>query len=136
MRHEGAVSKHIQSLSRGPSTSVTCYKGYIINGSRVHTRELEKGKKTQNSGVIVTVEVSSFASARDTNPISSHVSYYSVLTDIIELHYLSGNIVILFKCDWWDVINIGKGIKKDEYGFTCLNFECTICTNEPFVLAS
>ena len=65
-----------------------------------------------------------------------HVSYYGVLTNIVELHYLSGNRVILFKCNWWDVINIGKGIKKDEYGFTCLNFERTKCTDEPFVLAS
>ena len=59
-----------------------------------------------------------------------------MLTDVVKLHYLSGNRVILFKCDWWDVINIGKGIKKDEYGFTSLNFERTICTNEPFVLTS
>ena len=59
-----------------------------------------------------------------------------MLIDIVELHYLSGNRVILFKCDWWVVINIGKGIKKDEYGFTCLNFERTIFTDEPFVLAS
>ena len=48
------------------------------------------------------------------NPISGHVSYYSVLSDIVKLHYLSGNRVILFKSDWCDVINIGKGIKKDE----------------------
>ena len=136
MRHEGAVSKHILSLSHGPNTSITCYKGYIVNGFKFHKKEQEKGKKTQNSGVIVTEEVSSFVSARDTNPISGHVSYYSVLSDIVELHYLSGNRVILFKCDWWDVINIGKGIKKDEYGFVCLNFERTICINEPFVLAS
>ena len=70
--------------------------------------------------------MSSSASARDTNPIFGHVSYYGVLTDIVELHYLNGNRVILFKCGWWDVINIGKGIKKDEYGFTSLNFERTI----------
>ena len=84
----------------------------------------------------MTVEVSRFANARDMNPILGHVSYYGVLTDVIELHTLSGNKVILFKCDWWDVINSGRGIKKDEYGFTCLNFERTICTDEPFVLAS
>ena len=30
---------------------------------------------------------------------------------MVELYYLSGNKVILFKCDWYDVINIGKGIK-------------------------
>ena len=40
-----------------------------------HTREREKGKKTQNSGVTVFTEVSSFASVRDTNPISGYVSY-------------------------------------------------------------
>ena len=136
MRHEGVVSKHMLSLSRGPSTSVTCYKGYIINEFRFHTRERKKGKKTRNSGVIVTTEVSSFASTRDTNPIYGHVSYYGVLTNIVQLHYLRGNRVILFKCDWWDVINIGKGIKNDEYGFTCLNFERTIFIDEPFVLAS
>ena len=81
-------------------------------------------------------EVSSFASARDMNSISGHVSSHGVLTDAIELHYLSGNRVILFKCDWWDVINSGKRIKNDEYRFMCLNFERTICTDEPFVLAS
>ncbi|CAN1136600.1 hypothetical protein LINPERPRIM_LOCUS21187, partial [Linum perenne] len=26
------------SLSRGPSTSALCYKGYIINGYRFHTK--------------------------------------------------------------------------------------------------
>ena len=137
MRHEGPISEHILSLSRGPSTLVTRYKGYIINGFRFHIREREKGKKkTQNSGVVVTAEVLSFASTRDKNPILGHVSYYGMLTDVIELHYLGGNRVILFKCDWWDAINSGRGIKKDEYGFTCLNFERTICTNEPFVFAS
>ena len=56
-----------------------------------------------------------------------------MLTNIVDLYYLSGNKVILFKYDWWDVINIGKGIKKDEYGFTCLNFKCTICIDEPYL---
>ena len=47
----------------------------------------------------MTVEESRFTSARDMNPILGHVSYYGVLTDVIELHNLSGNKVILFKCD-------------------------------------
>ena len=111
-------------------------KDTSLMGSDSTQEKEKKKKKTQNSGVIVTAEVSSFASVRDTNLISSHVSYYGVLTNIVELHYLSGNRVILFKCNWWDAINIGNGIKKDEYGFMCLNFELTKCTNEPFVLAS
>ena len=45
MRHEGPISEYILSLSRGLSTSVTCYRGYIINVFRFHTREWEKEKE-------------------------------------------------------------------------------------------
>lgn len=34
------------------------------------------------------------------------------------------------------MINSGRGIKNDKFGFTCFNFECTICTDEPFVLVA
>ena len=39
--------------------------------------------------------------------ILGDVLYYSVLTEVVELHYLGGNRVVLFNYDWWDVINIG-----------------------------
>ena len=60
-------------LSRGPNTLVTCFKGYIINGFRFHTKDYEAKRKTQNSGVVVVAETSSFASARDMNPITGDV---------------------------------------------------------------
>ena len=74
-------------------------KDTSLMGSDSTKENKKKRKKTQNSGVIITVYVSSFASARDTNPISGHVSHYGVLIDTIKLHYLSGNRIILFKCD-------------------------------------
>ena len=82
------------------------------------------------------IVTSSFASARDMNPITGDVPYYGVLTKVVELHYLGGNRVILFKCDWWDVINVGRGIKRDEYGYISVNFTRMLYTDEPFVLAS
>jgi Domain of unknown function (DUF4216) len=33
--------------------------------------------------------------------------------------------VMLFKCDWVDV-TLGRGIKKDYYGFTLVNFSYLI----------
>ena len=54
-------------------------KDTSLMGSDSTQENEKKGEKTQNSRVIVTAEVSSFASARDMNPISSHISYYDVL---------------------------------------------------------
>ena len=123
-------------LSRGLNTLVTCLKGYIINGFRFHTKDYEAKRKTQNSKVVAVVEASSFASVGDMNPITGDVPYYGVLTEVVELHYLGGNRVVLFKCDWWDVINTGRGIKRDEYGYIYVNFTRNLSTDEPFVLAS
>ena len=109
-------------LSCGPNTLVTCFKGYIINGFRFHTKDYEAKTTTQNSGVVVVAETSSFASAWDMNPITGDVPYYGVLTEVVELHYLGGNMVFLFKCDCWDVINTRRGIKRDEYGYIYVNF--------------
>ena len=80
-------------------------------------------------------ETNSFATARDGNPTLGNVDYYGVLMNIIELQYLSGLRVVLFKCDWKDVYNQGKGIKTDNYGFTSLNLDRSLQTNEPFILA-
>ena len=60
-------------LSRGPNTLVICFKGYIINGFRFHTKDYKAKRKTQNSGVVVVAETSSFASVRDMNPATSDV---------------------------------------------------------------
>ena len=136
MHHEGRISEHLLALSRGPNTCVTCFKGYIINGFRFHSKDRDNKRKTQNSGVVVVAKTSSFASARDMNPITGDVPYYGVLTEVVELHYLGGNRVVLFKCDWWDVINVGRGIKRDEYGYISVNFTRMLYTDEPFVLAS
>ena len=57
------------------------------------------------------------------------------LKKIIELEYVGDNKVVMFKCDWWDVENYGKGIKVDAHGITIVNKRCSLKTNEPFVLA-
>ena len=41
----------------------------------------------------------------------------------------------MFKCDWWDVENYGKGIKVDVHGVIIVNKRCDLNTNEPIVLA-
>jgi hypothetical protein len=44
--------------------------------------------KSQNSGILVKGDET-----------AGNLDYFGVLTDIIEMSYLGGNKVILFKCD-------------------------------------
>lgn len=68
------------------------------------------------------------------------ITYYGVLTDIIELNYYDKLRYVLFKCDWADITQ-NRGQKKDDFGFTVVNFSHLIHTgkrlnDEPFIFAS
>ncbi|XP_043808173.1 uncharacterized protein LOC110607546 isoform X2 [Manihot esculenta] len=117
--------KQLLSLARGPLNGVQQFSGYIINGFRFHTKQLEEKRVKQNSGVVVK---GNFGDKR--------LGYFGVLTNILELQYLEGKRVILFKCDWWDVFNIGKGVKIDKHGFITVNTARKLTRDEPFVLSS
>ncbi|KAK5825828.1 hypothetical protein PVK06_020696 [Gossypium arboreum] len=116
------------------------YSVFLINGYRFHTKYRERMRRTQNCGVVVNSSITSYASARDSNPVDGNVEYYGLLTDIVELDYYGRWKVILFRCDWSDV-NTARGIKKDQFGFTMVNFSRLIHTgqqliDEPYVFSS
>lgn len=67
--------------------------------------------------MVVIAKTSSYSSSSDRNPILGNVAYYGRLVDIIRLKYLGGYSVLLFKCEWFDA-TIGRGVRKDEHGFT------------------
>ncbi|KAA8538798.1 hypothetical protein F0562_025490 [Nyssa sinensis] len=132
------ISPEVEILSAGPDQWGRRYTGYVINGFRFRTKERESKRKTQNSGVLLNASTTSFASARDRNPVEGDVSFYGVLTDIIELRYTNDLKFVLFKCDW---IHNNAGRKIDEFGFTLVNFKHLLYKenrlgDEPFILAS
>nr|GLL27017.1 uncharacterized protein LOC109190818 [Ipomoea trifida] len=90
------------------------------------------------SGVFVIAGTPSVASNRDTHGVFGDVAYYGKLVDIIELNYYSKFVVTLFKCIWADTTT-PRGIRRDSYGFTEVNFSRTIhvgdsIDDEPYVL--
>ena len=98
-----------------------------INGYKFNTERHDEGLTTQNSGVAV-------LGNNDTETLS----YYGVLTDIIEVEYFSGRRVVLFKCKWFDVHSGDRGIRKDKHGFIIVNVNRTLKNQnyKPFILAS
>ncbi|XP_075099537.1 uncharacterized protein LOC142176307 [Nicotiana tabacum] len=119
------ASRGLYSLARGPFDGVQRFKGYEINGFKFHTKQLEGNRVKQNSGVLVRGIMN-----------GQNIDYYGVLTEIVELQYLKGKRIVLFKCDWMDVDHIGKGVKIYKHGIVSVNTNRKLATNEPFVLAS
>jgi hypothetical protein len=119
------ITERVGALAKKPSKCGVRYSGYIINGFRFHTMSREVACLMQNSGVV--------------NIADDGVNYYGRLSDIIELPYKDFKVV-LFKCDWYDVHH-RAGLRKDEFGFTLVNFSRRIHTgekleHEPFVFSS
>ncbi|KAH1122296.1 hypothetical protein J1N35_005456, partial [Gossypium stocksii] len=134
------VSDKVKWLSQGPNRLVKRYSGFIINGFRFHTKFQERLRRTQNCGLVVNSSITSYVSARDSNPVEGNVDFYGLLTDIIELDYYGKWKVVLFRGDWANV-NTTCGIKNDQFGFTMVNFSRLIHTgeqliDEPYVFSS
>lgn len=117
------VTSQLLNLARGPDRRVTRYNCCLVKGFRFHTQEREMHRKCQNSGVVVMG-----------NHKGESIYFYGVVKDVIELSYLGGNHIMLFKCDWWDV-GSARGILVDDYNFTSVNVSKTWYVDEPFVLA-
>jgi hypothetical protein len=118
-------------IAYGPKNAALSCKGYIINGQRFHTKDVDR--ETQNSGVTYDATTMCRASAKDISQVVDVITYYGLLTDIILLDY---NVfyIPLFKCHW---ANIGNGMKVED-GFTLVNLHQSQVSfsRDPYILAS
>lgn len=133
-----AVPEDIKLLALGPHVDAKRFKGYIFNGFRFRIKEVDMRRKIQNSGVMLSASVTSFASRKDNNPVVGDMNFYGEFTDIIEIHYSNSMKYVLFKCNW---VDNRVGIVKDVFKFTLVNFKHTLyrenkVSDEPFILAT
>ncbi|XP_039145399.1 uncharacterized protein LOC120282631 [Dioscorea cayenensis subsp. rotundata] len=125
LRNQGLqeVSDGLFSLACGPDRRVRKYTGCIVNGVRFHTKERDFHLRSQNSGVMV-----------EGMHEEKEIDFYGVLTDIIQLDYIKGCEVVMFKCNWYDVDGRKRRIHK-EGNLVSINVNKCWYENDPFILA-
>ena len=97
----------------GLERKVRCYNKYFVNEYVFHTEEYERDWKTYNSGVFIKWSTSN----------EFEVHYYEKLEEVIELQYYDEyNRVFLFKCYWYDTIEI----KDSHHGLVEINTKVII----------
>ncbi|KAK1678701.1 hypothetical protein QYE76_039549 [Lolium multiflorum] len=111
-------------LAKQPSSTISTFQGYEINGNTFYTFAQDKKSTNQNSGVRFDAE--------DGN--GNKVTYYGYIEEIWELDYGPNFSVPLFRCKWF---NLKDGVQVDpQYGMTTVDFKNLGYDTEPFVLAS
>ncbi|KAI0528845.1 hypothetical protein KFK09_001388 [Dendrobium nobile] len=96
----------------GPDIRVNVYSGCIVNGVKFLVNQRDIRRVTQNSGVSVQ------GSHKDES-----IDFYGVLTDVVDLSYIDGNHVVLFKCKWFDLEHKKPIVIDDD--FTSINMSKT-----------
>lgn len=132
-RNPGAIptSDTLQWFVHGPRRVYMSHKGYIINGKRYHTFDMER--TTQGYGVSVDAETICRSSSRDTAHVRANVSYFGIIREIILLDFHTFRLPV-FRCDWANTVS---GVKEDE-GFTVVNLHDGLNQfhRDPFILAT
>ncbi|KAK1681681.1 hypothetical protein QYE76_042529 [Lolium multiflorum] len=114
----------VYMLAKTPSSTITTFQGYEINGNTFYTIAQDKKSTNQNSGV-------RFDAATENG---QKVTYYGYIEEIWELDYGPSFKVPLFRCKWFKLT--GGGVKVDQqYGMTMVDFNNLGYLDEPFVLA-
>jgi len=121
---ETVEEQSIKRLAADPSTQVTSWQGYDINGYLFYTAAKDKKTVSQNSGVRI--------AALDERT-GQNTTYFGVIEDIWEVHYSSNIQIPAFRCRW---VKHPRGVEVDGYGLTVVDLNNIEYKDDQWVLAS
>ncbi|KAJ9538028.1 hypothetical protein OSB04_030761 [Centaurea solstitialis] len=114
-------TEELLALAHGPDFNAYSYTACVVNGVRfvVHSRDIRR--TTQNSGVAV--------------PGTDGFMFYGQLEDIIEIRYLSGYSVVLFRCKWFNT-DPRKKRCTTKNNITSISVNSEWFKSDPYILAT
>ncbi|XP_063942600.1 uncharacterized protein LOC108203515 isoform X2 [Daucus carota subsp. sativus] len=123
------ITDEIRWMAEGPNKIVPTFSGYKINGVTYSTKERDDKRQVQCSGVCVVADTM-LVQGKDKNIEHTSYTYFGVITGIWELDYNNFRVPV-FLCNW---VDMNKGVKVDNMGFTLVNLNKLGFINDPFVL--
>ena len=121
---ESVEEQTIKRLAAGPSSQVTLWQGYDINGYLFYTAAKDRKTVSQNSGVRIEALH---------ERTSQNTTYFGVIDDIWEVHYGSNIQIPVFRCRW---VKHPTCVEVDGYGLTILDLNNIGYKDDPWVLDS
>ncbi|XP_074369112.1 uncharacterized protein LOC141709409 [Apium graveolens] len=125
------VPQHIRWVADGPKNDVPTFSGYKVHGVTFSTKSHDDAHHVPHSGVFVDAHTMVMQGTDKNIQHTSH-TYYGVIKFIWELDYNSFRIP-LFLYKW---VDMNRGIKVNELGYTLVNLNRPGFFNDPFVLAT
>ncbi|CAH9069832.1 unnamed protein product, partial [Cuscuta europaea] len=116
------ASDDLYSLSQLPDDRYTIWQSCIVNGVRFRCKERDDKFKTQCSGVC-------------TGDDNGDTIYYGVLLEILELDFILGRKVFMFRCKWYNTDPKGRTMVVN-YKLTSVDTSSQWYTEDPFILAT
>ncbi|PON97307.1 hypothetical protein TorRG33x02_067740, partial [Trema orientale] len=90
----------LYALTSRSNFSTSSYPGYMVNGVKFLVDKRDSRRNTQNCSVRI--------------PRFDGNYFYGVLEQVLELSYIRGFNVVLFRCRWFDTDPRKKWIQQDE----------------------
>jgi hypothetical protein len=109
LQNNTIVEDQLYLLAKSPSSTISTFQGYEINGNTFYTIAQDKKSTNQNNGV--RFDAANKSGTKDT--------YYGYIEDIWELDYGPSFKVPLFQYKWFKLTGCGKGrpaVRNDNCG--------------------
>ena len=97
-------------LAQGPSSHITSWQVYNVNGYTFYTKAKDHKSVTQNNGVRI----------KNIDAFGKVHTHYGFIEDIWELDYGPDIQITMFRCQW---VKQPGGIEVEKFGLTRVNLD-------------
>jgi hypothetical protein len=133
MKQGETIDKYTLHMSMPPTLEARSYRTMFVFGNHICVSNVEKHLTTFDSGVATTFEWECRLGPNDWRLILAKLEYVGWVEEILELNYGVLKTMVLL-CNWVKTNYNGNRttIKKDEYGFTFVDFTSLIPISNQF----